>query len=137
MFFCNLKDGNCSSSDTIIKGSFTSFESHSSQWHRVDSCQTLLSEEPVTYPRSLVVNKGFVLRWPPVINLEEKNTEVCSTNEEFLVDSSSDSVHKLNHILYMYVYSLPKLSFKNGVVYFFCPLAYTKKLCPSILTIKS
>ena len=48
-----------------------------------------------------------------------KNTEGCSTNEEFLVASSSDSVHKLGHMLYMYVYGLPKVSFITAVVYFF------------------
>ena len=50
--------------------------------------------------------------------LMNKNTEVFSTNKEFLVASSSDSAHKLSHMLNMYMYSLPKVSFITAAVYF-------------------
>ena len=56
----------------VFEGSptFTSMKSHSLQGHRVDSCQTLLSEELVTNPFTLIFNESFVLGWPLSVFLQ-------------------------------------------------------------------
>ena len=57
-------------------------ESHSSQWHWIDSCQTLLSKVLVTNPFLFVVDKGFVFGRSHC-NLLKQTTEIIGSFREY------------------------------------------------------